>query len=310
MSFEKFDEKFASIFIQGLKNGNVLWQKPFIADLHRNATTGKAYRGWNSVWFSIVADMCGYESQLWITFEQLKAHIKKTGEIVEFKGQSTTTGAYYPIVGEKRDENGEIIKRGFPAPKAFFVFNVDQIKGLNIENFKKAIVPQNSQTSNQKAEEIAAKCIEVLKVGVQLDAKDEAYFSEEYNLVKTPPMKNYPILANYYGVLFHELIHATGAKAHLNRKSLAEYHESKDIRGMEELIAEIGSAMLLSRCGLLDSLVLENKQAYCNGWAQALVENKPDMIRKAATAAAKAVEYLLDANESEENEQSKELAHS
>ena len=42
----------------------------------------------------------------------------------------------------------------------------------------------------------------------------------------------------------------------------------------EELIAEFGSAMLLSHCNILNENILENSAAYCALWIKRLKEKK------------------------------------
>jgi antirestriction protein ArdC len=56
----------------------------------------------------------------------------------------------------------------------------------------------------------------------------------------------------YYRTLFHELVHSTGHASRLNRTELLKINmlKSHDY-SKEELVAEMGSAFLCGRCGIL-----------------------------------------------------------
>ena len=94
----------------------------------------------------------------------------------------------------------------------------------------------------------------------------------------------------YYGTLFHELVHSTGAEQCLNRKGVADLVVSGgDAYAKEELVAEIGAQMLIAVTGL--DVDTDNGQAYINGWIDKL-NNDPKLAMSAATHAMKAVDYI------------------
>ena len=99
----------------------------------------------------------------------------------------------------------------------------------------------------------------------------------------------------YYGTLFHELIHSTGHKSRLDRiKSTAHFGDSEYSK--EELVAEIGSAALLNRLGIETTRSLRNSAAYIQSWLKAL-KNDKRMIVHASGQAAKAVNFILGEQE-------------
>jgi antirestriction protein ArdC len=107
--------------------------------------------------------------------------------------------------------------------------------------------------------------------------------------------------SEYYSSLFHELVHATGHESRLNRKSEIK---DKDEYALEELVAEMGAAMLCAHTGIFQE-VEENVAAYCAGWIKKL-KNDKHMLVKAGGRARKAVEYILGkeaqaTSESDEN---------
>jgi hypothetical protein len=84
----------------------------------------------------------------------------------------------------------------------------------------------------------------------------------------------------------------------MHRKDLLEgYGKHKNVRAREELIAEIGSAILASMLGVNTSI--ENVAAYVQSWKRYLGK-EPNALYEAASMASKAVEYMLDGWNSEE----------
>ena len=87
--------------------------------------------------------------------------------------------------------------------------------------------------------------------------------------------------------MFHELTHWTGAKHRLDR-NLAD----KDLdRAFEELIAEIGSALLCAHFGIC-ATPREDHAQYLNHWISA-IEDDSKVMFKAFSKAQKAVDYLI-----------------
>ncbi len=92
--------------------------------------------------------------------------------------------------------------------------------------------------------------------------------------------------------MFHEAVHSTGHKSRLNRPGVAELvakggHEYSK----EELVAEIGAAMLCGQAGI-EQETLDNSTAYIQSWLEAL-QGDNRMIVQAASAAQKAADYIL-----------------
>ena len=97
----------------------------------------------------------------------------------------------------------------------------------------------------------------------------------------------------YYGDLFHEMAHSTGATKRLNR-DLAKM--DKQSYSFEELVAEISSCAILHDKGFNTESTDKNSVAYIQGWARAL-NNNPAMVEKACRMATKAVNYIYNGKE-------------
>ena len=106
-----------------------------------------------------------------------------------------------------------------------------------------------------------------------------------------PLLTQFSETAEYYGTAFHEMVHSTG-----HAKRLARLDTTANFGGesysKEELIAEIGSAALVSHCGLETPQSFHNSAAYIQGWLRALKDDKRFIV-SAAGKAEKAVDYIL-----------------
>lgn len=119
----------------------------------------------------------------------------------------------------------------------------------------------------------------------------QAFYSHAMDMIAMPPKASFEGTSAYYQVLFHEAIHSTGAKKRLNRSTLTQAGKFGDANySQEELVAEMGGAMLLARAGLEPAYA--NSAAYIRGWLKALNDDKR-LVVVAAQQAEKAARYVL-----------------
>ena len=78
-----------------------------------------------------------------------------------------------------------------------------------------------------------------------------------------------------------------------NRFVDANAHFGNEVYSREELVAEIGSAMLCNRVGIEVEKAFRNSVAYIKGWLRALKDD-PKMIVWAAGRAEKAAKFILN----------------
>lgn len=97
---------------------------------------------------------------------------------------------------------------------------------------------------------------------------------------------------DFVSTMFHELVHSTGHPERLRRFELSKFPRfgSPDY-AKEELVAEIGAAMLCNHMGIFPD-TLENNAAYLQSWIKVL-ENDERLIFKASAKAQQAVNYIL-----------------
>lgn len=122
----------------------------------------------------------------------------------------------------------------------------------------------------------------------------QSYFAPEEDEIRLPAKKQFTSAAGYLATKAHESIHSTGVYVRCNREAFkkfgAKFGTMKYSR--EELIAEIGSGLLLAAFGVDTEETRRNVAAYCQNWLQQL-QNNPRWIMTAAQLAEEAVEYIM-----------------
>lgn len=122
----------------------------------------------------------------------------------------------------------------------------------------------------------------------------QSYYAPEDDEIYLPAKKQFTSVAGYLATKAHETIHSTGAYVRCNREAFkkfgAKFGTMKYSR--EELVAEIGSGLLLAAFNLDTEETRRNVAAYCQNWLQQL-QNNPRWIMTAAQLAEEAVEYIM-----------------
>ena len=111
----------------------------------------------------------------------------------------------------------------------------------------------------------------------------EAFYCPSLDSIQLPDRSSFLDSIGFYSTAVHELSHWTGHKDRLNR--------DKSSYAFEELVAEMGSAMVLSDRGFEQRL--ESHVSYIDGWLSK-IKSDPRALFKAMGLASKAANYLLD----------------
>ncbi len=247
---------------------------------------GYRYRGINSFLLSI----SDYDDNRWLTVHkanELGGNVKKGehGQLVILWKKSQYTKEN-PETGEEEVHKG-LLLRGYT------VFNVEQCEGLP-ERFTKSTPTVGEPLAEANA------IWEGYEDGPSLDYRGaRAYYRPSTDEIVLPKPERFNTAEAFYSTLFHEAIHSTGIKARLSRPDF----EKRDYEsyGTEELVAEMGAAMLCAECGIQSTL--ENSAAYCKGWAEAIRQNPANMIIKVASQAQRAADYILGRREQPRDEE-------
>ena len=123
-----------------------------------------------------------------------------------------------------------------------------------------------------------------------MELSNRAFYSPSEDSVTVPAMEQYDIVEEYYSTLFHETTHSTGHASRLNRDMTG--HFGSDSYSKEELVAELGAAFLVQKCGMDSAKAFKNSVAYIQSWSKKFKEDKK-LIVSAASKAEKAVKFIL-----------------
>jgi antirestriction protein ArdC len=118
-----------------------------------------------------------------------------------------------------------------------------------------------------------------------------AWFNSKSDSISAPFQSDFETPELYYGTMFHELIHWTGAEHRLDRPNVATYFDDIKNRAREELTAELGASFLSAHVGI-ETTPAPNHAQYLNAWIKALDDNNE--IFAAANDAQASVNYILE----------------
>jgi len=127
---------------------------------------------------------------------------------------------------------------------------------------------------------------------------DRAYFSPARDEIHLPLRDQFVRAAEYYSTAFHESVHSTGHEKRLNRLSKNTHFGNEDY-SKEELVAEVGAAILMNEVGIETKGSFRNSAGYIQNWLTAL-RNDSRMIVSAAGKAEKAVKLIMNMEDTKE----------
>ena len=292
--------------IEQMNKGIIPWHKPWsiVANGKTNGTnsainyvTRKAYSPLNQM---LLGESGEYLT--WKQIESLNGKVKKgaNSHIVVFY---TTTEYTREIKGT--DENGKETTRTeeytIPVLKYYRVFHLS-----DTENIPSKITPD--EICEPEPEQAITAAENIINDYVFRESfngfkfqnnklSDEAYFSPATDKVVVPMKKQFKSLEAYYATTFHELTHSTLLAKRCNRTENGNITArfGSQVYSKEELVAEIGSAMLCTIAGISTKDVFDNSVAYIQGWIKSL-KNDNKMIVWAASRAEKAALYIQNLN--------------
>ena len=264
------------------------WSKPWrdSARAVGNPISAKKreYTGINFLNLGFITAMTGYKSPVFATFKQWKS----LGATVT-KGSKGYSVLFYTTIKIKDKVSGE--DKMIPFPKTYTVFNADQVSdwdGSWLEDTDTELDGVQEWNDIKTADKFIAK----LPAKIEYKPQNQAFYSPAKDIVVLPERHQFKNASGFYGTALHELIHWTGHSSRHDRfKSMGKFGD-KDY-AFEELVAELGSAMLSNRLKV-DSEPRADHAKYLNGWIKCL-KSDPKAITKAAAMSQKACTYLAEA---------------
>jgi len=262
--------------ILALEGGIIPWKQCWSAahDAPRNYQSGHVYTGINA----LLLGMQQAEKAYYLTFAQARA----LGGCVR-KGEKGLPVVFFMPTKREDDKGKE--KKG-AILRYSTVFNVSQIDGIE---WKLHELPSREHTPHEAAELLVKNYPSAPSIK---HAGSSAVYRTSTDTVTMPEAELFATVEDYYQTLFHELAHSTGHKSRLNRDTLTEVAAfGSATYAKEELVAEIGAAMLSGAAGLDMSVTEKSTTAYLQNWLTAL-RNDKKLIISAASQAQKATNYI------------------
>lgn len=282
--------------IERLENSDIPWLKPYTSfGMPFNYVSGNTYSGINVLMLSASK----HSVPAFITFNQAKqlgGSVKKGAK--SFMVIRSLRFYSDKITGKKITEAqakllpSSQVKTSFGV-KYFRVFNIEDTEGFAIN------MPELTKINEEPD---LKHCLGVFNNMQEKPEMVQTSSTPRYNVTKDiiemPERKWFTDNEQYYSVLFHEAIHATGAAHRLNRAGIIneEAIYGTPEYAFEELVAQIGSSFLCAKTGIL-AQTLDNSAAYIKMWSEDLVKEmkaNPKLIFFASNAAQKASDYVLN----------------
>src|ERR1022692_536573 len=264
--------------LKQLEQGVAPWRKPWATSIPRNLISKKPYRGLNV--FLLATQ--GYGSPYWLTFNQAKqlgAHVRQ--------GEKSTLVSFWKSseYAKENHDTGETESKTSVLLRYYRVFNVEQCEGL------KAL-----HGDEHKPVQPLAECEAIanrMPNPPRIEQHSQAFYRPSADIVGMPSRSCFESPEGYYSTLFHELTHSTGHKSRLNRfeENSTDHQFGSESYSKEELIAEMGAAMLAGMAGISQA-TLSNSASYLQSWIKRL-KSDSRLIISAASNAQKAADYIL-----------------
>lgn len=287
--------------IQALEEGVVPWRQPWTGTddgVHCNHLTGRPYRGVNQWLLDLTAQAKGYPVSRWLTFKQAKAASDKLGGDYcgVRKGEASQTVVFWKAF-RRTDEDGNEVLGDDGTPKLAFMLRTFRVFNLGQTDLPYEPEVRPDIDPHEEADRIVAGMPQAPTIE---HGGGRAFYRPAEHHVQMPPRHSFRETAGYYATLFHELTHSTGHPDLLNRNEIAEIQgKGSDSYAREELVAELGSAILTRRAGVKpDPEDVDQEAAYIAGWLRALRDDK-NLLISASSRAQKAADFILSEERTE-----------
>lgn len=272
--------------IEQMQQGIIPWHRPWTgaADGAMNYVTRRPYSLLNQL-------LLGRDGE-WLTWKQ----IQDCGGKLK-KGAKAGMVVYYgKFVAKEEKADGTVEEKEIPVLKYYNVFHLSDCTGIESK------IENDVHTTTRPID--AAEDI----INGYLSSEDaprfhndqpsnRAYYAPSTDTVVVPMISQYKIAEEYYSTTFHELTHSTMKESRCNRRAENERAAlGSENYSREELVAELGAAMLCTVSGLDNDKAFKNSVAYLQGWLKAL-KNDNKMMVWAASRAEKAARYIMGEKE-------------
>ena len=267
----------AERFIAQIEAGVPPWKRPWqeVLGAARNYVSQHRYRGINT--FLVPRGE-------YVTFNQCK----KCGGEWPTASERFIVVFYKPMDAPKKDVDAEDDEHD----RRFMLryYSVSNVLSCGIEPHVLDAVTFQPHERIERAEAVIDGYRTIGMPSVKFGL-DQASYSPLLDRINMPDIKQFVSPEEYYSTFFHELTHSTGHKSRLER-NFGKYPPSERY-GREELVAEMGSAILAWDCQIATGKMQDNQASYLSNWINA-IKGEPNMVVWAGGKAQKAVDYMTN----------------
>ena len=310
-------DRFAELMIEKINNLQSDWKKPWFTEgtmKWPKNLSGRDYNGMNALMLMLYAEKQGYKLPVYCTFDRvigLNYQKDKQGNRTALKDEN---GEPLPQVSVQKGEKSfpvfittfTVVDKDtkakikyddykklsdeekqrysvYPKMQVYSVFNVDQ---TNMKEARPELYAKIEEESQLVKPELNGEGFSFPAVDkmiedsswvcpIELKHQDRAYYSILNDRIVMPEKAQFVDGESFAGTLFHEMTHSTGSESRLNRIKPSFF--GSDDYAREELVAELGSALVSQRYGISKN-VKDESAAYLKSWLNSLKES-PDFIK-------------------------------
>lgn len=291
--YEYVQERIIRSLEESIENGNPApWVKPWNRKgVPKNFITKRPYRGINL----LLLESSGY----YLTWKQLKK-LQEKYPFLKLKNKAKSNMVVFwqfieAKVEDIDDEKSTDVKSdetassdGYNCFKYYTVYHESDIEGFD------RLVNENDIEENISEFIDADTLIEEYSKVVPMTIIDtnNAYYDYTNDKINIPEKKCFDNIEYFYSVAFHEMIHSTGHQNRNNRPMKDHRFGSKDY-SKEELVAEIGAAMLCAEFNIENPYMERTTNSYLYNWLS-VIKKDIRLVTYAAQQAQKACDYIIN----------------
>ena len=267
-----------NMIVARLEAGTVPWTRPWSLTGEGGRPLrheGTPYTGINCLWLWAIADTYGHRSRYWMTARQadeLGGRVRCGARASMSVYASTFRKQGQPALG------GEATAKLIRFLRSYTVFNADEIDGLPSYYYPRETPPTPALiwSRHQAVDSFFAAIPAEVRYG-----GDAAYFSPTLDHIRMPHPGAFRSADAYASTRGHETVHWSGHRSRLDRTFGKRFGDRA--YAMEELVAELGTAMLCGDLGLPTELH-DSHASYLAHWLSILRADKNAIFLAAATA--------------------------
>lgn len=253
----------AETIISQMKHGAKTWYMPWHKGFQEpvNLVTGRVFGGRNAAILWNALNQRGYQRNEWAT---LKQWATRRGKVrAGAKGVRVIVPIHNFAPGLFNDESNDLA--GF---RSYHVFNVDEINNFNPDHPDLFVVNSSKVVVDRHIEHLVERSGADIRYGGNLACyipkEDRIFMPPRSTFIATP---HTTATEGFYSTLVHEIIHWTKHPGRAPRPNT--WDDLSLAYAFEELIAELGAAMICTRFGQKIEPRLDHA-AYLSTWLAVL----------------------------------------